>query len=98
MLTGDGQRGGLNDGVGLDSLSEGGWAWADRDVGGNGGGDPDIDGLAGNWSVDGDGSCGADSVDDDSWSIDGSSDGSRAGCDLSVGRGVHESDRSVSRG
>lgn len=52
-LTGDGQRGGLDDGVGLDSLSEGGWAGADRDVSGNGGDDPDIDCLAGNWSVDG---------------------------------------------
>lgn len=56
MLTGDGQRGGLDDGVGLRSLSEGGWARADGDVGRNGGDDPDIDGLAGNWSVDGDGS------------------------------------------
>lgn len=63
VLTGDDQRGGLDDGVGLDSLNEGGWAGADRDEGRNGGDDPDIDSLAGNWSVDGNRS--DDTVDDD---------------------------------
>lgn len=73
-LTGDSQRGGLGDGVGLDSLGEGGWAWADHDIGSNSCDDPGIDGLAGNWSVDG-----------GRWSLDGSGNGSYAGCNLSIG-------------
>lgn len=84
-LTSDSQRGGLGDGVGLDSLSEGGWAWADRDISRNGCDDPGIDGLAGNWSVDG-----------GSWSLDGSGNGSRVGSTLSIGNGVNRSSRSFS--
>lgn len=98
ILTGDGQRRGLGDGVGLDSLSEGGWAGADRDVGGNGGDNPDIDGLAGNWSVNdlagnwsvddlGDGSC---------WILAGTSDGSSVSGDRSADSSVDRSGGSFS--
>lgn len=98
VLTGDGQRRGLGDGVGLDSLSEGGWAGADRDVGGNGGDDPDIDSLAGNWSVND--LAGNWSVDDlgdgSSWILAGPSDGSSVSGDLGADSSVDRSGGSFS--